>query len=145
MDKKLTAKEFRDFENNFFKKHEEYREEIRKLIRNPDISEEEMKERIAYLKEKYKGYVGVFEPESYTSINDEYLEVYDGGGENAKKLCEEAKKYIGTRVIYSDDENCIGTLEDIVAMVDDYYYVIKLTDSIIRYCSCVGGIELYNK
>lgn len=145
MSKKLTAKEFRDFENDFFKKHEEFREEMRKLFRNSDISEEEMEERLARLKEKYKGYVDVFEPDSYTSVNDEYLEVYDGGDVNAQQLCEEAKKYIGTRVIYSDDERCIGTLEDIVAMVDDYYYVIKLPDGIIRYCSCVGGIELYNK
>jgi hypothetical protein len=145
MSKKLTAKEFRDFENDFFKKHEEYREEVRKLFRNSDISEEEIEERLARLKEKYKGYVDVFEPDSYTSVNDEYLEVYDGGDVNAQQLCEEAKKYIGTRVIYSDDENCIGTLEDIVAMVDDYYYVIKRSDAAIRYCSCVGGIELYNK
>lgn len=145
MSKKLTAKEFYDFENDFFKKHEEYREEVRKLFRNSDISDDEIEERLARMKDKYKGYVDVFEPDSYTSINDEYLEVYDGGDVNAKKLCEEAKKYIGTRVIYSDDENCIGTLEDIVAMVDDYYYMVKLPDNVIRYCSCVGGIELYNK
>ena len=68
MSKKLTAKEFRDFENNFFKKHGEYLEEIKKLLRNSDISEEEMKERLSYLKEKY----GMAQFREFAQIEDDF-------------------------------------------------------------------------
>lgn len=142
---KLSAKEYREYENEFFKKYDEYRTETKKLFMTPDISKEELTERYAHLKEKYKGYTDVFESSYCASITDEYLEIFDGGDVNAKKLCEESKKYIGKRVIYSDDENNVGILKDIIATVDDYYYVIETDDTNTHYCSCVGDIKLCNE
>ena len=142
----ITPLEYIRYEEEFFKKHDEYLE--RKVAINRDekagkISEEEANKLRNQLKSELGEYSSIYNADKYCVISDAletmYMALGRGIDENFKTFLSEQKKYRGKKVKMCGGLE--GELLNIVVSLDDYYYIIKDATGKVIFDTSVDGIE----
>ena len=142
----ITPLEYIRYEEEFFKKHDEYLE--RKVAINRDekagkISEEEANKLRNQLVSELGEYSSIYNADKYCVISDAletmYMALGRGIDENFKTLLSEQKKYRGKKVKMCGGLE--GELLNVAVSLDDYYYIIKDATGKVIFDTGVDGIE----
>jgi hypothetical protein len=150
--KELSIEEFEKFENEFTERYNEYYNKYDELSKKyADVDDDQFEELIQPLKEQYADVLNIYYRPEYFVITKEYLQhQLDLHGE--KEVYKSLLRYmewIGKEVRVKDCEEIQGILVNIVATLEDYYYVIHIDDMDIRsgvgkdiWETAVSGLEL---
>lgn len=149
--KELTAWEYIQHENEFFKKNGEYYQkkvEINKKENSGQLSEEEAEKLRENLKSDYLGFTSIYADDKYCFLCDALEIAYQAiNGEvdqNFKTFLWEHKKFKG-QIVEMSSGNIKGKLLGVATALDDYYYVIEESEtSKIRFVTGVDGIKTVN-
>lgn len=133
----LTAKEFLDFQKQWYEKHNEYLDKLKDLnILDVDIVY------VVKLKKEYEGYTDRFTIDKYTEITDEYIKLLSEYGDNpkhAQEVLNDTNENLGRKFKGWKGEIC--TLIGVVTTIEDYYYLGKDKNENLHFYSCVGKLE----
>lgn len=136
----LTAKEFLDFQEQWYKKHDEYLDKLKDLNKqDADI------EQVIELKKEYEGYTDIYAIDKYTEITNEYIKLCSEYGENSKQaqeILDSTNRNLGKKFKGYRDKIC--TLVGVITTIEDYYYLGKDENGSIQFHSCVGKLEFIN-
>lgn len=142
----VTPLEYIKYEEEFFKKHDEYL--ARNVAINKDekagkISEKEAKKLRDQLNIELGEYSSVYNADKYCVISDAletlYMSLGHGIDENFKVFLNHQKKYKGKKVRML--AGLEGELLNVVVALDDYYYIIKDATGKVIFDTGVDGIE----
>ena len=136
----LTVKEFLDFQEQWYKKHDEYLDKLKDLNKqDADI------EQVIELKKEYEVYTDIYAIDKYTEITDEYIKLCSEYGENSKQaqeILDSTNRNLGKKFKGYRDKIC--TLVGVITTIEDYYYLGKDENGNIQFHSCVGKLEFIN-
>lgn len=136
----LTAKEFLDFQKQWYEKHNEYLDKLKDLNRqDADIKQ------VIELKKEYEGYTDRYTIDKYTEITDEYIKLCSEYGEPTMRITEilnDTNKNLGKK--FKGWKGKIYILVGAATTIEDYYYLGQEEDKSIQFHSCVGKLEFIN-
>ena len=136
----LTAKEFLDFQEQWYEKHDEYLDKLKDLNRQDADIEEVIK-----LKKEYEGYTDRYAVDEYTEITNEYIKLCSEYGENSKQaqeILDSTNRNLGKK--FKGWKGKIYILVGAATTIEDYYYLGKDENGNIQFHSCVGKLEFIN-
>ena len=136
----LTAKEFLDFQEQWYEKHNEYLDKLKDLNRQDANIEEVIK-----LKKEYEGYTDRYAVDEYTEITNEYIKLCSEYGENSKQaqeILDSTNRNLGKK--FKGWKGKIYILVGAATTIEDYYYLGKDENGNIQFHSCVGKLEFIN-
>lgn len=146
--KELKPEEYLEYENNYFRKFDEYLQkkvDINKQEKSGKISEKEAAKLREDLVKNYSGFTDPIQDSNcFCYITKELEQLYLESGaeisENFKSLLEDSVKFSGQRV--KMQAGLEGTLLGTATSLDDFYYVIQ-DDSgkVIFDTGCDGILE----